>query len=130
MENDHEIEKIKRLNLVLRAFRDVGRLLVTQNDKQKLINGICNILVDKRGYYNAWIGLLDEDKNVRMIAQSGFDNYFDKMRTQLKKRQFIRCIQKTLESEDVFSVADPVKECPECMLSKKYSGRGSMAVRL
>ncbi|MCP3873357.1 MAG: GHKL domain-containing protein [Desulfobacteraceae bacterium] len=128
--NDYEIKKIKHLNLVLRALRNIGRLIVTQNNKQKLINGICNILVEKRGYYNAWIGLLDEDKNVGLVAQSGFNSHFDKMRSKLKERQFTRCIRKTLESEDVFSVTDPVKECTECLFSKKYSGRGAMAVRL
>ncbi|MCP3899345.1 MAG: GHKL domain-containing protein [Desulfobacteraceae bacterium] len=130
MIKDYEIKKIKHLNLVLRAFRDVGRLLITQKDKQKLINGICSILVEKRGYYNAWIGLLDKDNNVSMIAQSGFDNNFDKMRSKLKKGEFASCIEKTFESENVFSVADPVKECSECVFSKNYSGRGSMAVRL
>jgi PAS domain S-box-containing protein len=128
--DDFEIKKIKRLNLVLRAFRDIGRLLVTQDDKQKLIDGICRILVEKRGYYNAWIGLMDEEGSVRMIAQEGFNNHFDPMRRLLMEKQFTRCIQKTLESKDVFSVADPVKECPDCMLSKNYSGRGSLAVRL
>lgn len=130
MNNDYEIKKIKHLNLVLRAFRDVGRLLITQNDKQKLINGICSILVEKRGYYNAWIGLLDQEQNVTMIAESGFNSSFDKMRSKLKKKEFARCIQKTLESKNVFSVSDPVKECSECVFSKNYSSRGSMAVRL
>lgn len=130
MNDNNEIKKIKRLNLVLKAFRDVGRLLVTQNDKQELITGICSILVQKRGYYNAWIGLLDEEHHVRMVAQSGFNSHFDEMHTRLKKREFTRCIQKTLESEDVFSVADPVRECTECIFSENYSGRGSLAVRL
>nr|NJM03995.1 hypothetical protein [Desulfobacula sp.] len=50
MNDDLDIKKIKRLNLVLRAFRDIGRLLVTQqDDKQKLIDGICSILVEKEG---------------------------------------------------------------------------------
>ena len=130
MNDDLEIKKIKRLNLVLRAFRDIGRLLVTQDDKQKLIDGICRILVERRGYYNAWIGLIDEDGAVRMIAREGFNSHFNPMRRLLEEKQFTRCIQKTLDSKEVFSVADPVTECPDCMLSKNYSGLGSMAVRL
>ena len=127
---DYEIKKIKHLNIVLMSLRDVGRLLVTQNDKQKLINGICSILVKKRGYYNAWIGLLDDDNNILMIAQSGFNSYFDEMRSKLENKEFTRCIKKTLESEDIFFVENPVKECAECMFSKNYAGRASMAVRL
>ena len=59
-----------------------------------LINGICSILVKKRGYYNAWIGLLDEDNTVLMIAQSGFATHFDQMRIKLENWEFTRCIKK------------------------------------
>lgn len=130
MNSDYEIKKIKHLNLVLRAFRDVGRLLVTENDKRKLIHGICRILVEKRGYYNAWIGLLDGNGDVRMVAESGFDSNFDEIRRDLEEKKFTRCIKKTLESDNVFSASDPVRECAECLLSRNGSGRGSMAVRL
>ncbi len=130
MNGSIEINKIKRLNLILRSLREIGRLLGTENDKQTLINGICEILVDKRGYYNAWIGLLDKNNTAQLIAQSGFDDHFDRMRNRLDNKRFTRCIKKTLESKDVFSVTDPVTECSECLFSKKYSGRGSMAVRL
>nr|NJM03994.1 GHKL domain-containing protein [Desulfobacula sp.] len=73
---------------------------------------------------------MDEEGSVRMIAREGFDSHFDSMRKLLEEKKFIRCIRKTLKSKKVFSVADPVTECPDCMLSKNYSGRGSMAVRL
>jgi nitrogen-specific signal transduction histidine kinase len=130
VDNDNEIKKIKRLNQFLRALREVGRLLVTQNDRQELINGICRVLVRERKYSNAWIGLLDQDQQVQMIAQFGFNDHFEPMHSRLRKNEFTRCIQKTLESKEVFAVADPVKECTQCMFSKNYSGRGSMAVRL
>lgn len=130
MGNLQEIEKIKRLNLILRAFRDVGRLLVTENDRQKLIQGICDILVDKRGYYNAWIGLLDSDKKIETLAQAGFKDHFSKMYDQLDQGKFTRCIKATLSSSTVYPVSDPVQECTDCLFSKEYSNRGAMAVRL
>ncbi len=130
MDNEFEIKKIKRLNLVLRAFRDIGRLLVNQNDKQALIDGICRILVEKRGYYNAWIGLTADDQSIEMIAQAGFENHFEPMQIQLNQKRFPRCILNTIESEKIFSVHDPIRECPNCMLSQNYEGRGSMAARL
>lgn len=130
VDNEFEIKKIKRLNLVLRAFRDIGRLLVNQNDKQALIDGICRILVEKRGYYNAWIGLTADDQSIDIIAQAGFENHFEPMRVQLSRKRFPRCILNIIESEAIFSVHDPVRECPDCLLSRNYAGRGSMAARL
>ncbi len=61
MEKDINVEKIERLNLVLNAIREVGRLLVKENDRERLIKGVCDILVDRRGYFNAWIGLFDKE---------------------------------------------------------------------
>jgi signal transduction histidine kinase len=130
MDNTIEIKQIKRLKLILRSLRDIGRLLVTENDRQQLINGICKILVDTRGYYNVWIGLIDEKQNVEMIAQAGFNTQFGPLHRQLEKKEFTLCIRNTLESDEIFSVAAPVKECGNCLLAKKYSGRGAMAVRL
>jgi PAS domain S-box-containing protein len=124
------IEKIERLNLVLNSIREVGRLLVSKNDKKKLIKGICDILVDKRGYYNAWIGLFDADRNVELMADSGFESQFDMVMEGVKKQEFTRCIQETLASDKVFFVMDPVKECQDCILAENYADRGGIAVQL
>jgi signal transduction histidine kinase len=125
-----KIEKIERLNLILNAFRDVGRLLVSENDRGKLIQGICEILVDRRGYYNAWIGLFDGEKNVKLVADSGFNSRFRVMAAHLENNEFVRCIQKTMASDKVFAVLDPVKECRDCVLAQNYTDRGALAVQL
>jgi len=125
-----QIEKIERLNLILNAFRDVGRLLVSENDRERLIKGICDILVDRRGYYNAWIGLLDGDKKVELVADSGFNSKFGVMKQRLEKQEFTRCIQETMASDQVFSVHDPIKECTDCVLAQNYADRGALAVQL
>ncbi|WP_299979292.1 sensor histidine kinase [Desulfobacula sp.] len=130
MEKDLKIKKIERLNLVLRTIRDVGRLLINENDREKLIKGICNILVEKRGYYNAWIGLFESDKTIDLIADSGIGSQLENIKKNIQNQQFTRCIEHTLFSEKVFSVNDPVKECTQCILSKNYSNRGALAVRL
>lgn len=130
MEKKNKIEKIERLNLVLNAIREVGRLLVKENSRERLIKGICEILVDRRGYFNAWIGLFDRDGQVALVADSGFNSHFKLMKEQLNQQQFTRCIQKTLVSDQVFSVMDPVKECTDCILAQNYSDRGAIAVAL
>ncbi|MCP3925141.1 MAG: GHKL domain-containing protein [Desulfobacterales bacterium] len=130
MNKDYEIKKIKHLNCVLRSLRDVGRLIVTQGDKKKLISGVCNILVKQRGYYNAWIGLFNLDYNVEMVAHAGFNGGFEEMYKLLDSGDFTRCIKHTLKTQEVFSAQDPVKECKKCILSRYYAGRGSIAVRI
>jgi len=128
--NDARLEKSERLNLVLTTIRDVGRLLISQRDKGRLVQGICDILVGKRGYYNAWIGLMDQEGRVFLVADSGFAGRFEKVRTQILDQKFTRCIKKTLASDQVFAVLDPVKECAQCLLAHGYADRGGLAVSL
>ncbi|MCD4722590.1 MAG: PAS domain S-box protein [Desulfobacula sp.] len=130
MEKGLKIKKIDHLNLVLMTIRDVGRLLITENNREKLIKGICDILVEKRGYYNAWIGLFGNDKIINLIADSGIESPFENIKKNIKKQLFARCVEQTLFSEKVFVVNDPVKECTQCVLSKNYSNRSALAVRL
>lgn len=130
MADETKIKKVERVNLVLRTLRDVGRLLVSENDRKKLIHGICRILVERRGYYNAWIGLFENDKAVSLIADSGSMVDFEKVKSQMAQQRFTRCIEHTLDSSDVFSADDPVKNCSNCILSKQYANRGALAVRI
>ena len=64
-------DKAERLNLVLRAVRNVNRLLVKEKDRARLIQSICSILFKNRGYHNAWIVLLDEDGRLELAAEAG-----------------------------------------------------------
>ena len=130
MHKDARLEKSERLNLVLTTIRDVGRLLISHQDKGRLVQGICDILVGKRGYYNAWIGLMDQEGKVFLVADSGFTDRFAAVRSQILAQQLTRCIQKALASDQVFAVLDPVKECSQCLLAHGYADRGGLAVRL
>ena len=53
-------EKIKHLNLVLRAIRSVNQLITKEKNRERLLKGACNNLIKTRGYHSAWIALLDE----------------------------------------------------------------------
>jgi signal transduction histidine kinase len=130
MNDAQNLTQSRRLNLILNALRDIGKLIVTQTDKQVLLNGICDILVEKRGYFNAWIGLLDADNTLLMTAHAGIGNKFSRMRDQIAEKQFPICVKKTLTTHRVFSVIDPVVGCRDCILAENYAGRGAMAVRL
>lgn len=130
VEKGLKIKKIDHLNRILMTIRDVGRLLIIEKDRERLIKGISDILVEKRGYYNAWIGLFKNDNKIDLIADSGINSPFDRLKKNIKNQKFTRCVEHTLASEKVFVVNDPVKECTRCILSDKYSNRSALAVRL
>jgi nitrogen-specific signal transduction histidine kinase len=121
---------MERLTLVLRTIRDVGRLLINENDPGKLIHGICHILVKKRGYYNAWIGLFGQDNTIDLIANSKIESAFETIKTNIERQIFPPCIEHTIRSETVFAAKDPLTACISCPLSKNYANRSALAVCL
>jgi PAS domain S-box-containing protein len=63
--------RISHLNDVLRAIRDVGSLINSEKDPIKLLNAVCDSLVQTRGYVIVWIGKPEaESKRVLPIANS------------------------------------------------------------
>jgi len=123
-------EKIKHLNLVLRAIREVNQLIIKVKNRESLIKGMCNNLVKTRGYYNTWIVLFDKKGKLETYAEAGLGKAFLPMIELLKESRLTYCGQKALRQQEVVITEDPVSNCPECPLVHNYSGRGAMTVRL
>jgi len=123
-------EKIKHLNLVLRAIRNVNQLITKEKDRGMLLNGACDHLVQARGYHNAWIALCNEKRDVVTTAESGLGTDFLPMAARLKGGTMTACGQKALGQAEVVVTKDPPSACTDCPLSDKYKGRGAMTVRL
>ncbi len=123
-------EKIKHLNLVLRAIRRVNQLIVREKDREKLLKGACENLIKTRGYYNTWIALLDEEEKLKTCAEAGLGKGFLPMIELLKRGTLTACSQKALKQQEVVITEDPASTCTECPLAQKYSGRAGFAIRL
>ncbi len=123
-------ERIKHLNLVLRAIRNVNRLITKEKDREKLLKGACDNLIETRGYYNAWIALLDESGKLVAHAESGLGESFMPMVKCLKHGQLPACGQRALKQSEAVVIEDPVSTCTDCPLSSNSAGRSAATVRL
>ena len=123
-------ERTKHLNLVLRTIREVNQLITREKGRDRLLQGICSTLTETRGYFNAWIALLDENGGLLDWADSGLGRDFLPLVELLKKGELPRCVQTTLGRPGVVAIQDPVSACGDCPLSQKYGGRGAMTARL
>ena len=123
-------EKIKHLNLVLRAIRRVNQLIVREKDREKLLKSACKNLIKTRGYHNTWIELLDEEGKLKTCAEAGLGKDFLPMIELLKRGKLTTCSQKALKQQEVVIIENPASTCSECPLAQKYSGRGAMSIRL
>jgi len=129
-ERKRKEEKIKHLNLVLRAIRNVNQLIVKEKNRERLLKGACNNLIETRGYYNAWIALLDKSGKLETYTEAGIGKAILPMVETLKKGELTVCGQKALKQQGVVTIKDPASTCPECPLVKQHSGRRAMTVRL
>ena len=123
-------ERIEHLNLVLRAIRNVNQLIAKEKDRDRLLKDGCHALVKARGYYNAWLALIDESGKLVTTAEAGLGEDFLPMVEWLKRGELTACGQKTLKQSGVVVTKDPSSTCVDCPLAKSYVGRGAMTVRL
>ena len=124
-------ERIKHLNLVLCAIRNVNQLIFQENDRERLIKGVCNSLTETSGYYHSWIVLLDNEGKVDIHAEAGLGKAFLPMVAQFMEGKLTACGQKALKQEDVTIIEDPLSTCTDCPLAQVCSDKGSvMTVRL
>lgn len=123
-------ERIEHLNLVLRTIGNLNRLLAREKDRDRLLSAACDRLTETRGYYNAWIAMLDDSGGLVTSAESGLGEDFSAMVERLKRGELTHCGRRALIQSDVVVSRDPLSTCADCPLADKYSGRGAMTVRL
>ena len=132
LEKDHKQAKgnIDHLNCVLRAIRNVNQLIVEDKERNRLLKNICDKLIETRGYYNAWIAILDKFGGLITTAEAGLGNDFLPLLEQLKRGDLTDCALRALSKSKIVITNDPLSTCIDCPLSKMYGGRGAMTVRL
>ncbi|MBW2005179.1 MAG: hypothetical protein JRI72_11335, partial [Deltaproteobacteria bacterium] len=50
-------DRVKHLSLVLRAIRNVNQLITKEKDRDRLLKGVCNNLIQTRSLYWMRIGI-------------------------------------------------------------------------
>ena len=123
-------ERTRHLNAVLSAVRNVNQLITREKDRSRLLQGACDSLTERRGYYNAWIALIDETGSLVEAVESGLGEEFSSLLEQLKDGKPPACGQKALLEGGVVVTEDPISACTGCPLSAGYHGRAGYTSRL
>jgi len=123
-------EKVEHLNLVLRSIRGVNQLITREKDRERLLQGACDILIGNSGYYSAWIALIDESGELMMTAEAGLGGDFSPMIEKLKSGDLTECGRMAVLQQGVVVVKNPYATCTGCPLSEKYNEKATMTIRL
>ena len=122
--------RIGYLNRVLRAVRNVNQLIVHEKDRDALIQRACELLIETRGYHNAWIALFDESGVLVTGAQAGLGKTFTPLIEKLDRGELIACGQRALAQWEIVATEDPPSTCSDCPLAMNYAGWGALTTRL
>ena len=123
-------ERSEHLERVLRAIRNVNQLITCETDRDRLLQGICKSLIQTRGYYNAWIAILNEQGDFQTSAEAGLGNDFIALVQQMRQGHLASCAREALSEPGIATTLNPRSDCPDCPLSASYGGRGAMTIRL
>lgn len=66
-------QRIEHLNRVVRAIRDIDRLITRESDRDRLLRQACEALVRVSDYHLVWIGLEDGGGRLVPVASAGGD---------------------------------------------------------
>jgi PAS domain S-box-containing protein len=122
--------KIEHLNLALRAIRNVNRLLVKEKDSARLLQAVCDTLVENRGYDKVWIVVLDEAGRIDRTAESGIGREFCTALTGGRFKETVTCAAAALAGTEAVLIKNPSKTCGQCPLADQHAGWGVLTVAL
>jgi len=124
-------ERIEHLNSVLRAIRNVNQLIAREKKRDRLIQGICDCLIEARGYNVAWIALFDDSKELLMAAQAGLSRSdFLPMLKELREGDLPVCAQRALRQSEIVLIENTASVCKDCPLLSDNNDIENMSARL
>ena len=123
-------ERLNHQNRVLTAVRNVNQLIVEEKDPHRLLNQACSLLVETRGFYNAWIVLTKDDRPQKPFYHAGFNGGFATMAERLLAGDIPACAKGVHTSGTIQVKENPSDQCKDCPLTLHYSGRAGLSVEL
>ncbi|MFH1156608.1 MAG: ATP-binding protein [Pseudomonadota bacterium] len=124
-------EKIRHLNSVIYAIRNVNQLITKEKNRDRLVQGICDNMVSTRGFKSAWITLVDESGVYMQSAEAGIGDPFLAFKAAIETGQIPHCVEEALTHSGL-SVAEvtTTTTCSDCPLQPFHRGETLFSLRL
>ncbi len=123
-------EHIRHLNSVLKAIRNVNQLIIKEKDRDRLLQGTCDALIETRCYDAVWLGFLKDGKTFAMIKGSGYRKALSRFRERVMAGDHPPCIKNVFAQNDMLMVVDKSRECGDCFFKSTCVSKGVAIIRV
>ncbi len=122
-------ERIEHLNGVLKAIRNVNQLIVVEKERDRLLEGACEVLIEARGYEAAWLGFMKSDGTFATVKGSGFPEEVSCFCKHVMHDDCPPCIRDAPAQKEPL-VMDRSKDCGDCFLRERCAGKEAVIIRV
>ena len=125
-------ERISRLDVILKSVRNVHQVIAKETDREKLVRGVCDNLIDNRGYLSSLIVLFDDKGGLLLMADAGMNetSQLSQLREQIMNGELPHCIDIANAKHGVAIIDDVYSECGDCLCKRIFENRKVMSTRL
>ena len=122
--------RVAHLNAVLRAVRNVNQLITQEKDRDRLLQQVCGILTETRGFRSAWIALLDPEGNLKYASGSEMGRGFEDLLAGMRRGQWPVCCRRAMQKDGVTVMHDTLVKCHACPVARTDRDAAALAVAL
>jgi PAS domain S-box-containing protein len=122
-------EKIEHLNELLYAIRNVDQLIAHEKNMERLMQGICDCLIQSRGHTNAWIACTDSANNVIIASAPCFNSKCSAFFKTQKNISTLKCYN-LIKDNSGLAIIDDNTFCKDCRLADEDQNAGRVVIRL
>ncbi|NQT25853.1 PAS domain S-box protein [candidate division KSB1 bacterium] len=111
-------ERLAHVNQVLRAIRNVNQLITKETDRDRMLQGACDNLVETLGYQRAWIALYDHSDRFSKFAHAAPKGEFLRLQKYLEGSvsKYPKCVKLALNDTGISAIASSGPVCRNCPL--------------
>ena len=118
-----------QLTSVLRAIRNINRLIVHERDRERLIQKSCELLTESRRYRFALILLTDEDGEFVSLAAS-HEMIYTELKDGVKRDNLPPCVKHLMGTHKPFVIFDSPEQHEGCPLAWTHGSATTFTARL
>ena len=125
-------ERILHLNSVLNALRGINQLITLEENRGKLLQKSCDLLVNTRGYNTAWLALTNEKGKFVSGVSCGIDsNVFKTILKNFTKGEYLPCTNDLLKQQENTILCPQLgSQHADCPLGELGDNLGNLSGRL